>query len=108
MIIATVSVVLVLVAFLIKCEIDDKEMVKRGMPKGFYLEFDGKKKYRPCRNGLSLLWNGDKGGDKAGAIRRAWEQFDYEEECRQCETKWKKVKLTTPPKKRFWNQIFSR
>jgi hypothetical protein len=108
MIIAIVAVVLVMVAFFIKFEIDDKEMVKRGMPKGFYLEHDGKNGYRPCRNGSPLNWNQDKGGHKTDAIRRAWEQFDYEEECRQCETKWKKVKLTTTPKKRFWNQIFSR
>lgn len=54
-----------------------RSTIKRGMPPGFYLECSNDGKYRACRNGRPLLHT-DSTGTKYAAIKRAWDQFDYE------------------------------
>ncbi len=57
----------------------DSNIIKKGMPPGYYLECDGKGNYRPCKDGSYLFWMRGP-GSKAQAIRRAWRQVGWDAE----------------------------
>lgn len=65
----------------------DDNTLKKGMPPGYYLECDDTGRYRACRDGLPLFCLLDR-SSKAAAIRRAWDQYEYERQL--APVNWKK------------------
>lgn len=57
----------------------DSHTIKKGIPPGYLLECDGKGNYRPCKDGRPLVWIRGP-GSKAQAIRRAWQQVEWDAE----------------------------
>ena len=65
----------------------DRNVLKKGMPPGYYLECDNAGHYRPCRDGSPLIWFRGH-GSKPEAIRRAWRQYEFDAE--KYSSNWKR------------------
>ena len=89
-IIKTVCVVAVMCSALLAVNVHCKnQTLKRGMPPGYYLECDDAGHYRACHDGRGPVFCLENPSTKVAAIRRAWEQYEYDEQTSK--QKWSKV-----------------
>ena len=89
-ILKTVCVVAVMYGALLAVSVHrDNQTLKRGMPPGYYLECDDAGHYRACHEGRWAVFCLEDPSTKAAAIRRAWDQYEYDEITSA--KKWSKV-----------------